>query len=92
MKTALIALMASALVAGGMANAAKTKTKATDKAKPALVCPVTGEKIESIAKAAGHSTYKGKTYYFCCGSCKPDFDKNPAKYIKTTTEKPKKGA
>ena len=47
-----------------------------------LICPVTGEKIASIADSAGHSTYKGKTYYFCCASCKPMFDKTPAKYAK----------
>jgi YHS domain-containing protein len=47
-----------------------------------LICPVTGEKIASIAASAGHSTYKGKTYYFCCPSCKPMFDKNPTKYAK----------
>ena len=27
------------------------------------------------------SVYKGKTYYFCCPGCKPQFDKNPEKYI-----------
>ncbi len=47
----------------------------------ALVCPVTGEKIASVKAAAGSSAYKGKTYYFCCGMCKPKFDKNPAKYV-----------
>ncbi len=24
----------------------------------------------------------GKTYYFCSASCKVNFDKNPAKYVK----------
>ena len=32
------------------------------------------------AKAAGSSTYKGQTYYFCALSCKETFDKNPEKY------------
>jgi YHS domain-containing protein len=45
------------------------------------VCPVMGGKISDIAKAAGKSVYKGKTYYFCCGGCKPMFDKNPRKYV-----------
>ncbi len=26
------------------------------------------------------SEYMGRTYYFCSGSCKETFDKNPAKY------------
>ena len=48
----------------------------------ALICPVTGDKIPSIKEAAGHSTYGGKTYYFCCAMCKPQFDKNPAQFVK----------
>ena len=32
------------------------------------------------AKAAGSSTDKGHTYYFCALSCKETFDKNPEKY------------
>ena len=65
--------------------AAPTAKKAVPAAaKPApLVCPVTGEKIASIKDAVGSSTYKGKTYYFCCPACKPMFDKNPAKYIRS---------
>ncbi len=62
-------------------------------AKPAaapLVCPVTGETIASAKDAVGHSTYKGKTYYFCCSDCKPKFDKNPAKYIKAASVGAKK--
>ncbi|MBC8103781.1 MAG: YHS domain-containing protein [Cytophagales bacterium] len=31
----------------------------------------------------GSSVYKGKKYLFCCGGCKPQFDKNPEKYVKT---------
>ena len=61
-------------------HAAAKKPKAKAK-QAALVCPVTGEKIASVKQAAGHSTYKGKTYYFCCPMCKPKFDKAPAKYI-----------
>ncbi len=65
-------------------------TKAKHAAKPvvkpaALVCPITGEKIASVKEAAGSSTYKGKKYYFCCSSCKPAFDKDPAKYVKTAS-------
>jgi P-type Cu+ transporter len=61
-------------------------TPSTAKAAP-LICPVTGETIPSIADAAGHSVYKGKTYYFCCSGCKPMFDKDPAAYVKTTSTK-----
>lgn len=26
--------------------------------------------------------YKDKTYYFCCPGCKPQFEKEPGKYVK----------
>ena len=47
-------------------------------------CPVMGTKVDlKKAKEKGwHSTYKGKEYYFCCPSCKPEFDANPKKYVK----------
>ena len=89
MKNMFVAVLAGALVLGGSANAAKHSSKqhtAKAKVQTALICPVTGDKIASIAKAAGSSVYKGKTYYFCCGSCKPAFDKDPAKYIKTASK------
>jgi len=46
------------------------------------VCPVMKEKMADVSKAYGKSVYKGKTYYFCCRSCKTAFDKDPEKYIK----------
>ena len=33
----------------------------------------------AVALAA---TYEGRVYAFCCPDCKPDFDKDPAKYAK----------
>jgi YHS domain-containing protein len=67
------------------------KPKAPHKAKLApkkaeVRCPVTGEKVTDI-KHAAKSVYKGKTYYFCCPACKPQFDKNPEKYIKKAPAK-----
>ncbi len=45
-----------------------------------VICPVTGTKI-SKSKAVDTAEYKGQTYYFCCGSCKPQFMKDPEKYV-----------
>lgn len=59
-----------------------SKAKKAHAKKTALICPVTGDKIASIKAAVGHSTYHGKTYYFCCAGCKPRFDKNPTKFVK----------
>lgn len=47
-----------------------------------LLCPVLGNTIASKEVATGYSDYKGTRYYFCCAGCKPDFDANPAKYVK----------
>jgi Cu+-exporting ATPase len=41
--------------------------------------PVCGMQVDE-KKAAGQSTYQGKTYYFCAVSCKTRFDQNPAQY------------
>ncbi|HJZ88998.1 MAG TPA: YHS domain-containing protein [Polyangia bacterium] len=43
-------------------------------------CPVSKETFTVTAKTQS-STYKGKTYVFCCPECKPDFEANPAKYV-----------
>lgn len=69
---------------GAYASGAHHHSVALAKAKKTVsaVCPVMGTKIPDVKKAAGKSVYKGKTYYFCCGGCKPQFDKNPAKYAK----------
>ena len=73
---ALAALSTAVVAHAGTAHGAKTVARAS------LVCPVTGDKIPSVAKSFGHTAYKGKTYYFCCSMCKPKFDKSPAKYVK----------
>jgi len=39
--------------------------------------------------AAGTSTYKGTTYYFCSDICKQDFDKDPESYLKVSAEEAK---
>ncbi len=43
--------------------------------------PVCGMTVDE-KRAAGTSTYKGQTYYFCAKSCKEKFDKDPEKYIR----------
>ncbi|MEJ2695747.1 MAG: YHS domain-containing protein [Candidatus Sulfobium sp.] len=41
------------------------------------VCNMTIEESE----AAGNSTYKGDTYYFCSKGCQETFDKNPEAFV-----------
>ena len=43
--------------------------------------PVCGMTVDP-KRAAGSSSYQGKTYYFCSPGCKSNFDKNPAKFAK----------
>ncbi len=50
-----------------------------------VVDPVCHMTIED-SEAAGISTYKGKTYYFCSKPCKEDFDKKPESYIAEKAE------
>jgi YHS domain-containing protein len=40
-------------------------------------CPVSGDKIDKNVFVE----YKGKKVYFCCASCKADFNKDPEKYV-----------
>ena len=47
--------------------------------------PVCGMDIDA-ATAAGTSEYKGQTYYFCSLGCKKSFDKEPEKYLSSTSE------
>lgn len=82
----IIALLSLSSAAFAVVPATSSHTaKGAEQAKPlkvVMVCPVTGEKVASVKDAAGFSDYKGTRYYFCCGGCKPAFDKNPGKYIK----------
>lgn len=54
--------------------------RAEDSPKGQVVCPVLGEPIKDL-ETAPRSEYKGKTYYFCCPSCKKKFDKDPERYV-----------
>jgi YHS domain-containing protein len=58
---------------------ADTSTNAT----PDLLktCPVSGEKLGEMGKPLVF-TYKDQEVKLCCKSCKKDFDKDPAKYMK----------
>lgn len=45
-----------------------------------VVDPVCHMQVNEKAPGAS-STYKGKTYYFCCPACKDKFEKEPKKYV-----------
>jgi Uncharacterized conserved protein len=45
-------------------------------------CPVSDEKLGGDMGKPYEFEYKGQEVKLCCESCKKDFDKNPAKYMK----------
>jgi len=44
-------------------------------------CPVSGDKLGEMGKPYIF-VYQGQEVKLCCPSCKGDFDKDPAKYMK----------
>ena len=86
MKKLILALAALTALSSAVLAAPQTHTKkpSAQTKKAALICPVTGDKIASVKAAVGHSSYKGKTYYFCRAGCKPRFDKDPATFVKNS--------
>ena len=44
-----------------------------------VIDPASKMETENIG-ASYESRYEGKTYHFCCSSCKKRFDKNPEKF------------
>ena len=87
MRNFLAAFSGLIIIAGAAVAAVPLKHAGAAATAEKLICPVTGETVASKKAAAGHSTYKGKTYYFCCPGCKPAFDKDPAKFIKAASAK-----
>ena len=66
------------------APAKETKTEVKkDAAKPYPLdtCIVSGEKLGEMGKPVVF-VYQGQEIKLCCKSCKPKFDKEPAKYLK----------
>lgn len=43
-------------------------------------CPVSGTGVKAD-DSAQMVEYAGKKYYFCCSSCKEEFEKNPERYL-----------
>ena len=61
----------------------------TAKPHPLKTCVVSGEDLGSMGKPYVH-THEGREIQFCCKSCLPKFQKDPAKYVKKFDEAAKK--
>src|ERR1039457_765963 len=53
-------------------------------------CPVSGDKLGGDMGKPFVMEYKGQEVKLCCKSCKKDFDKDPAKFMKKIREADKK--
>jgi hypothetical protein len=53
-----------------------------EKSYPLKTCVVSDEKLGGDMGDPFVFTYKGQEIKLCCKSCKKDFDKDPAKYLK----------
>jgi hypothetical protein len=94
--------IAITLLAALVATSCSTKSSDTDKAAdgskdgkayPLTTCIVSGDKLGSMGKPYVY-VYKdpnvkddpGRELHFCCDGCLPDFQKEPAKYLKKYDE------
>lgn len=72
------------LLVVGCAKKTETVDESATTTEETVMCPVTGTET-TPAKAYDKTEYEGKTYYFCCAGCKPEFEKDPQKYLNQET-------
>ena len=86
MTVALFVLaLAAVAVAGEKAEDQAKAPTSFDQPQPVgtvATCPVMGGTFK-ITKDTPHSEVEGKHVYFCCPGCKPQFDADPTKFIKS---------
>ena len=87
-KKNIVIALATTVLAGPSTSFAADK-KDPPKPYPLKVCVVSDEKLGEMGKPFVFE-YKGQEMKLCCKSCKKDFDKDPAKYIKKMNEAEKK--
>jgi YHS domain-containing protein len=71
------------------AEGKNTATAEAVKPYPLETCPVSGEKLGEMGKPVVF-VYQGQEIKLCCKSCRPKFDKDPAKYLKKLDSSEKK--
>lgn len=67
-------------LAGCQDGAPTASATGPSKAYPLDVCIVSGEKLGSMGDPIV-LVHQGQEVKFCCKSCKPDFEKEPAKFL-----------
>ena len=84
MKTKWIWAVAAAAMLGGTPgawSAADAKKAAKPTPYPLKTCVVSDEKLGEMGDPYVF-TYQGREVKLCCKSCRKDFDKEPAKFVK----------
>ena len=77
---AIVATVSALGLAGCQDTGTKTASASAAKPYPLDVCIVSGEKLGSMGEAITH-VHEGQEVKFCCKNCKPDFVKEPAKFM-----------
>lgn len=89
MITALAIVAAPALLADDShkheAGGGEVTKKEEVKPYTPTTCMVSGEKLGEMGKPVAF-VYQGQEIKLCCKSCRKDFDKDPAKYLKKLSE------
>ena len=81
-KLLITSLLAGAFVAGSFTSLAADKKSDKKKSEyPLKTCVVSDEKLGEMGKPYVFK-YEGREVQLCCESCKKDFKKDPAKYMK----------
>lgn len=91
-KPITVAVLATTFLAAPFAGFAADAADAK-KAKPYTLdtCAVSDEKFEADSDMKPYTfTYADREIKLCCKSCKKDFDKDPAKFVKKVEDAEKK--
>lgn len=78
----LIAILTAVTLSGAAAFAASD----VPKDYPLKKCPVSAEEMGSGGMKPFKVSHEGTDVWLCCKSCKPKFDKDPAKFTKAVKE------
>jgi YHS domain-containing protein len=77
--TAFTAVMTAVMLSVSVVSA---QTGKPAQLTPQTICPVMGGKISKNV----YADFEGKRVYFCCKGCIPEFNRDPAKYMKKLEE------
>jgi hypothetical protein len=89
MKTMLGLFAVAAVIASPLAGFADDRKADKPKPYPLKTCITDDEKLGSMGDPVV-LVYEGREIKLCCEGCKPDFKKDPAKYIKKLEKAEKK--